>query len=117
MAVAAEDAVNMVFRFTQESQHLVVGRGAVAVALGSRKRQQKPLLLAMGESGLLEEDGGRDGNFGLNQAGHQGLGAINSGQVPKIVQTGPDRSERRTQLDLSDKTHIPVILARLDPES
>jgi hypothetical protein len=35
-------------------------------ALSHRKHQEKALLLAMGKSRLLKEDGGGEGDFGLN---------------------------------------------------
>src|SRR5262249_49550658 len=117
MPVVAEDPVNLVFRFAQDAQHLVVRRGAVAVALRRRKYQEKPLLLALGKSGLRKEDGGREGNVALNKARQQARRAVPRRYVPKIVPTGQDRCERRTQLDLSGETHVLVILAPLVLES
>ena len=112
MAVVVQKFIELGLRFAEQAQYFVVRRRPISVTFGRRKRQQKPFFLAAGEGRLAIHNRCLEDDFGFQQSRQKALDPVNGWDVPEVVSTGCQRLRRRRQLDLSGKTHIPVILAR-----
>ena len=66
VAIVAEQLIELFLRFAEQTQHLIVRRGAIRISIRRRQHQQQALLLLARKRPVFEEDRRKEAGFGLN---------------------------------------------------
>ncbi len=112
VSVIAQELIEALLRFTEQTQHLIVRRGGIRIATCRRECQEQAFLLLARKSPVLKEDRRGHAGFGLNQPWLQALAAEERRHESKVISKGSKGHKGGAQFDLSEKTHSYVILAR-----
>ena len=66
VAVVAEQLIKPFLRFAEQTQHLIVHRGAIRISIRRRQQQKQALLLQARKRPVFEEDRRKEAGLGLN---------------------------------------------------